>query len=295
MKRLVSILTAGSLVVGALIVSAGASFAEARPLPRALGAINVISGSQSSSMLVRLRAPATLRQPEFSKTSVATEGSGDLVGFALAQEPFDFDKSAAVIAARMPSKSGGSPILSLGFRLRESSKGYHLPAGTYRLYLLADGPAAKVTFQLKGVTGTQNLRPSKPAEAVIKTPNIRPSAEIQNVYTGGADYRLSNSGILFNHLSVTHEAHAASVSQFCYSAGAPEPAENPAPYAPGCPSTNQKAIFTTPATYVTTSPSEVDFYSGALASAGEWGQGFSYESGGIVDSIGFAALWLELE
>ncbi len=77
--------------------------------------------------------------------------------------------------------------------------------------------------------------------------------------------------------------------------GAPKPADHPLPYGPGCPTLNDKAIFTQPSTYVETSPDLIQHYSGGLASAARWGQGISQESGGIVDGIGYTALWLELK
>jgi hypothetical protein len=294
LKRLLSTILTAGLVVGGLTASAGASQADPSKV-RTLGAINVIRGGDAASMSVRLAQPATLRQPEYSKTSVSADGAGELVGFALAQEPFDLDRSAALIASRMPRQSGSSPVLSLGFGLRETNKGYHLPAGRYRLYLITDGTPATVTFRLSGVTGTRYFEPTSPADVAIKSPEIQLADGLDQIYSGGADSLLRSNGILFNHLAVKHEAHTSSLTQFCYSAGAPEPAENPAPYAPGCPSTNQKAIFTQPSTYLETSPTRIDFYGGAVGSPGRWGQGFSYESGGVVDEIDFAALWLGLE
>jgi len=285
-----------ALMASALIPSAAParSSQKTETVRRDLGALNIVKGRNAASIPVRLKQPATMRVPEFNKGAVTAKGEGRLVGFALAQAPFDLDESSTLFATRVLIEGGNSEVLSLGFALRQSKKGYHLPAGNYELYLITDGKPSTVKFKLDGVSGTRRFNPTSPADLKVKSPEIQLDDAASNIYSGGGDSQLRGDGLLFSHLWVRTDVHATSVSQFCYTAGSPEPADHPAPYAPGCPSANEKYFYTQPATFVSAEPDLIHLYGGSNASTARWGQGFSHEAGGVVDGIGYTALWLNL-
>jgi hypothetical protein len=239
---------------------------------------------------------ATLPIPELDQRAVQVSGRGRVVGFVLAQQPVDLADSATLVVARFPSyENSAREILSIGINISDANRKYELPPGDYRLYLLGDGKLVKVKFNLEGLEGTRRFTPQRPALLTVKDP--RPDlhdGSVNNFYTAGAEKRLRGKGLLFQHLWARTEAHVASLTSFCFSHGAPKPSDHPAPYGPGCPNGNDTFIGHTPATYVETSPSLIQHYTGGVGVPGTWGLGFSRESLSISD-IGYTAMWLELE
>lgn len=75
-----------------------------------------------------------------------------------------------------------------------------LPAGTYRIDLLADGEQARYIFRFPGLTGRRTLKPSLPSEASLATgvQSIYSNSEA-NIYSGGEYFKPAslNGGIAF--------------------------------------------------------------------------------------------------
>lgn len=297
LNRRSTLIIAIAIAIAALVphTAPAAASTERRPSP-SLGAMNILSGNEAGWIDVRLRRQATLSIPEFNQRVVQVSGKGRVVGFVLSQQPVNLADSATLVVARFPSyKASAREVLSIGINISDENGKYTLPPGDYRLYLLGDGKPVRVRFKLSGLKGTQRFIPQRRARLTLKNPSSDLyGGSVNNVYTAGAEKRLRDKGLLFQHLWARTEAHAASLTSFCSSHGAPKPTDHPAPYGPGCPNGNTSFSGHNPATYVETSPSLIQHYGGGVAASGIWGLGFSRESASIQD-LGYTAIWLELE
>ena len=136
--------------------------AVVRPATAAAPAALVLQGSRTASTDITLRSATT-----FDLLHVTTTGRGRFVGFYV--ETLDRPASqrdqdgtfTGVVQLRDVHEPGEAGIqMSLG-----SSVSPTLPAGHYRVYLLADGPA-RVSVPIKGVGGL-SLRPTRAERAAV--------------------------------------------------------------------------------------------------------------------------------
>ena len=167
--RSMKALLATGLVIGTV---AAASPAHAGEAP-ALRGTTVITGSEAAQMRVRLPAPITTAS--LSDWDFEITGDGRIIYFLLIKERRDgslndkiflegyaVGKCAEEACASQTEDSYGGSWEGLG----ESDT---MPAGRYRLFLVADGAPARIELQLADLSGRTQVSPSKPAVAQIDT------------------------------------------------------------------------------------------------------------------------------
>jgi hypothetical protein len=167
-------------VVVALLCGATATSAAAA-LPTLAGT-TVIAGSKPARVRVVVPHAArlpTLSTPDFGQGAWSATGGGRFLGFVLrpAGAPVTGDTPTVVggklnhcyAPACQPAAVTEQRIDVFSFAANPAG-GFTIPAGTYDLYLLADGAPVKLTLKLAGLSGTTTLRPSGPVAAKIDSP-----------------------------------------------------------------------------------------------------------------------------
>ena len=292
-RALARLLTVATLVMGVVgqvgpAIPASAETSSART-PVTLKGRTVLTGSRSKMIRVRLtKAVMIERLLAPNRADITVKGRGRFVGFALVQDTPKFD-GISLIGGRLPKDSGLGNFYFSPRGLDNASGSGRLPAGAYRLYLLADGSPVEVTFDLKGLQGTTRFNsPATIADYEVATPGPRLVDGANNVYGSGADGTLSGPGLLFDFLWTRHDAHVNTQYQFCLYKGGER---GPSPYAPGCPTSDE--FFSLGDGVMSAGSYTSSFYGGgAPFEADRYGQGFTFESAAAVDDIGYVALWL---
>ncbi len=109
-----------------------------------------------------------------------------------------------------------------------------LPAGDYRLYLLADGEPTQVTLKLAGLAGETHLEPDFPAPVDLKTPEEQLLAREHNsLYAAGDSYQSGVRGLALSNLFFTMPMNQSYNFGICHYAGPTSPAPEVA-YGPHC-------------------------------------------------------------
>lgn len=294
-RRNASVVAAGLLLAivaqGLPLHSAAASASASRRVE--LGRKNVITGQGPAMVRVRLPEAATisdLLRP--GREDITVTGRGPLVGFALVQETPGWD-GISLIGGRLPRGSGLGNFYFSPSGLDNGAAKVTLPAGDYRLYLLAGRRPVEVSFVLQGLSGRARLAPKSPVRYEVATPEARLVEGTNNVYGSGADGTLSSTGMLFDFLWVKHSAHANTQYQFCLYEGGERGA---APYSPGCPALDDEEDVVVGDGVVGAGDYTSFFYGGAVPFApNRYGQGFAMESAAAVEEVGYLGMWLSLE
>lgn len=171
-----------------------APVAQAGPRQELAGTTQ-IQGSRTSYVEVKVPRPASLStKVSLGRSSgpnpdVSIQGKGPFVGVVLVPDPLPADPAgAALVAGRFSTcsgpacPSGRGPInyISSG---PEKKGGHEIPAGDYRLYLIADEGSASVTLRLDGLGGKTRLTPRTEAPGLAYAPEVR-----KDINTGGAYY-----------------------------------------------------------------------------------------------------------
>lgn len=175
-----------------------------------LRAVNTIVGTDSSVMLVRLPEDAYLaHQPFGSNPDVEISGRGRLLGVVLTKEEEEHAFQGPAIFAGLwhacserGCSSGKKRSLEQQFlntsEVRERGDRVFLPAGDYRLFLIADGARAVVRLRLHGLEGSTTLSPSKPADVHLENPEAQiSSSPLGVVHAAGRTRRLQGRGLGF--------------------------------------------------------------------------------------------------
>ncbi|HVL39604.1 MAG TPA: hypothetical protein VM328_09465 [Fimbriimonadaceae bacterium] len=265
-----------------------------------LGAKNVISGSETAKIRVRVPRTSRLSKPLAGGSGLeVTGGKNGFVGFALVEHTTK-NKRITFIGGRLPDRVGLPPLV-MGLAGPDNSRAdLKVPAGDYDLYLITKSPDVKVTLRLDGLTGRKGLRPRDRVTARIATPDADYSSSVvdgapKNLYSAGADGRTRGSGVVFDALWQQRQAHLNTLNTFCYYQSKPDPL-HPAPYAPGCPTTSDRAMFVANDGLVNPQRSQAVHYGGGLTVGPTYlGQGFSVTSAGLLDDLEYVALWLSFD
>lgn len=127
-----------------------------------------------------------------------------------------------------------------------------LPAGTYRLYFVADGAPASVTIELSGLSGATRLHPRFTAEHELQTFSQRePLPGTAPFYSAGAEAPIEGPGVAFlGHYFDPADPAVAAFGYCLYPKEAPSDATT-AYLPPGCEPTrrsNKWVRYQTPAT-----------------------------------------------
>lgn len=192
-KRTSSALVAlgcAALVAGGVVTPAAAW----TPLVRVeLGRVNVISGDAIAGMEVRIPRPATIEADPFSNRNVSYDGPGRIVGIVLVEEGAPVNRAFQVVSVQWTfcGEPGckGKPYDRTEITTTSRwgpGKRWKIPAGDYRLYLVADGAPVDVTLRLDGLDGETALRPSGAVAGRIAAPTATVPAPTGHVFLGRA-------------------------------------------------------------------------------------------------------------
>lgn len=169
--RTMRVMIAAAVVAGALGVSPTSAVAgEGIPVIRGT---TIITGDDAAQMRVRLPAPLALRN--LGNWDFEITGDGRVIYFLLIKERRDgsvndnifvdgyaVGRCAEEACASQTEDTYGGSFEGVGDR-------DVLPAGRYRLYLVADGAPARIELQFAALSGRTQLSPSEPAVAQVDT------------------------------------------------------------------------------------------------------------------------------
>lgn len=304
MKRLVGVGLVGAFALfAAALVAPGlaATSAQAAQQSRVtLGATNVISGSTTAKIPVRVPAQVRIEKPTAGGRGVSVKGGGKgFVGFALVKK-VSAEDHIAFVGGRLENRIGLPPVVMGLGGPQNANPDLKVPAGNYDLYLITDSPGVEVTLRLNGLAGRKDVRPSDKVTAKIANPEADYSSGIvdgapMNLYSAGSGGRTRGPGLVFDVLWQQRQANVKTLNTFCYYQEKPE-AGHPAPYAPGCPSSSDHSFGFFGDGLVNPQPSQSLIYGGGFTVDSSYlGQGFSVTSAGLVTDIAYTALWLSFD
>jgi hypothetical protein len=235
------------------------------------------------------------------------EGEGRLVGFALESRDQSPDGRLDAIAVRLPETVDG--LHSVGFASAPTPGGQGLdedrvfcnvercsvPAGDYRLYLIADNSPVTVAIRLDGLTGTQALTPTSTVrssqEVLGESAALTPVA---GVWYGGVAGTLENTGRIVGVTWAVSAHPRPTVASWgrCFYEG--DGHEDVGAYAPGCPGARIYHLGGATLSFGRTSSVSIDTLRNVPA--GRYGVGgHATHLGSTVARGGAAGLWLETE
>ena len=171
------------------------------------------------------------------------EGGGRLAGFLLIEAPErkDYANRRMFFAFRPPTcwergcdgRTGQIGSIGVG----KSPDGWRLPAGNWRLYLIADGAPVRLKLRLTGLSGRARFYPEGRSRAagIDAVPVQHDPGGTGNVYSAGSEgpVRAGSEGFGVLVMSTTGAAKAASSWGECvYQEEVPA---GPLTWMPGCP------------------------------------------------------------
>lgn len=219
--KAVSLLVAAWLVVGA---TAPAPARTAPALPTLAG-VTTLSGTHSG--YVRVKVPVRsklnlhydLTRSSGPNEAIAISGNGRFIGFALVPEDSGrFPSDARVAGTFNRCRSRGCPPSE---PLQYTKGSSDVPAGIYRLYLVADGAPVTVTFRLDGPSGSTKLTPQHPLRIPMASPKpIFAEPAHRGYFSGGATYRLASPSWMASALWVETPGLGGAYSPCMYRGGA---------------------------------------------------------------------------
>lgn len=215
----------------------------AAPAPPALAGTITVTGSRTASVPVRLTKPLAVDREALRKT-VRTTGAGRAVGFLLVQEGPDpiYVGGIQLSYCDKPGCMDKQPLNILPTRAEQDDKGRMvLPAGNYRLHVIADGKPTRTTFRLPGLAGAQTMRPTKPAGPGIVRPTVTQNVQAAGerpVLGGGVEpSQDSTRGFGIFAIQADSREWVGAAVGFCFYKN--KPREEVA-YAPGCPTAQEQ-------------------------------------------------------
>ena len=157
------------------VVGAGPATARGPSLRPVLGEVNIISGDRIAGMNVRIPETVDIPEEHFDNSAISIHGAGRVVGFALVEDRRPISKAYQLVATRWdfcgkPGCTGEwQTSLTTGMNWR-GRHGFRIPAGDYRLYIVADTAPARIELRLDGLKGQVDLRPEGDITGRIATP-----------------------------------------------------------------------------------------------------------------------------
>lgn len=289
--RTIGLLTA--LLVTLPLVAAGPAPAEAATSPKLKGT-NLISGSRAGMVTVTLPRDVRISLTGMGDL-VDIEGAGRAAGFVLiGTEPVDgshpfLSATRVGFCGEVGCSPGKAERAKFGFYEGDyDAETLRLPAGTYHLYVVADGRRVDVRLELPGLPGTARFRPTGAADFEVTEPTVAVHEQaLSTVYSNGDAFEMSgNQSFSLNALRIRATAWGGGQIAHCIYDETPPP--SPAAFGPGCP-----AGMNVPVTdaVVTAVPLTRIYATGAARyGAGVLGHGSWYGAAAAVeeaDAVGF--------
>lgn len=229
------------------VLSSQAASAAANSRPPALRGVTTIVGSDTGWAKVRLPRDVdpfgNYEGQVVERPGYDLRGNGRVIGFVLTAErgreelgegPTLFGWSIG--RCMRPACQARGFLTSWVFTRnlpREDGKEI-LPAGDYRLYLIADGAPVRIRMELAGLKGRGTIAPTRHASAELTS--LRPLAAKKGddtVYWGGTSSALSGSGFALAELWMDGDEVEDGVGSCIYETR--EPPDGDAAYMPPCP------------------------------------------------------------
>lgn len=244
----------------------------------------------------------TLDQVPAQNPSFAMEGGGAVVGVILLREgsieagtsgfaALRFDPQIFCGTGLCPQPVALNTIVPFG--AMELARDAVLPAGRYRLQLVATGPAS-VTLRLPGLDPeTLVLNPAKSTATEVKG-LAEPGLPADNINVAGGTGQLASAGLLLIESRLQTGMHQAHVRETCEYAGT-STLPGALAFAPGCPnrlSYQGGSVF--PLIYEVNGPSLMRGISGGFADPGTYSLGGNITTVGTEPKVGWAAAWIGL-
>lgn len=162
--------------------------------PAPLAGTTVVTGSRSGVVAVRLPRAVTL---DIYANITINAPRGRMSALVLKKEGAWNAPYAMVVNTGYCATSGCAtafPRFGVGHIWTPgSTDGVSgvLPAGNYRLYLIADGGSVTVTLKLRGLTGSRRLTPRGPSRVslVAPKPTMAEPAASPSLFAGGGTHR----------------------------------------------------------------------------------------------------------
>jgi hypothetical protein len=283
LKRLATATAVASLVTVLFPAAAGA--AKRRTVaPVVLGAENLVTGSSSGTALVTVPRDATFDGKTGDNPYFRFTGGGRFAGVLLASAGSDLIRDGVLLFVGRYGFCGTpgctpkemTQVLTLSGTDGEAV----LPAGNYRLYLVAED-AASVHMKLDGLSGKTTIVPDGRIDAKVSEPESAISAPRNVAYSSGQAYDFKGAyGFTFKVLSIAGEAWAAGRYGSCIYRGNPPLPRQLAYNAPGCPGGLSLAQVDASARV---SDFRIDHYATTVYDPGEWTVSSFYEAGGLIE------------
>jgi hypothetical protein len=219
---------------------------------QALAGTTVIAVSRPAYIDVRLPRQVALRTPFDDSPDIAVSGGAALAAFVLTGT--DARTRSMTLTGGASTVEGSTERFLFPAGTLAGGGGGHfedwktfsntttLPAGRYRLYVVATGPAT-ITLRLPGLAGRTRLAPSRAAAARVEAPDreVTVADASNNVYAAATNVEMARRGFALHLLHSRLEAEAAWQVVMCHN----NPGQSAAAElrdAPGCPAGKQHTV-----------------------------------------------------
>lgn len=264
-----------------------------------LGGVTWITADRSSSMKVRLPADVdpngNYEGPIDPQPGYQMGGRGRVVGFVLTKEEpgTPLGEGPTLYGWRLGRcmrpgcRMRGFGITWVFYKHSQRRHGKDiLPAGNYRLYVIADGARARFRLELSGLTGEVRVRPNRPIEN-FRLYSLRPQLAYSGddrVYWAGRSSPMKGRGFSLSALWIDDRNVEGAGGSCTYMDTTPPPSE--AAYVPPCPLADE-----TNPNFVNADYNEIGFFHlGELAK----GMGLWHTINDPARNAGAIALWMKL-
>ena len=260
--------------------------------PVELCAETTLRASNSKVLRVTLPTEVELAGSFGPDGAIEIEGQGPFVGFVLTEDLPERD-GRLILAGRLHREPSPSNTFRLFGGVDHPGFDGTLPAGNYRLYVLATGSPVVVTLRFPELAGWVDVTPSTPNGFDSRSLEPRIWEEGGRlVYSAGEDGELRTRGLLLASIWINATDHTATDYGFCIHHGPSDPAS----FLPECPHPEEDNWAFGPLIEV---PPRATNVSGALVFRGQppgtYGLGAWYATVSQVSSTGSVVFWLDLE
>ncbi len=204
----------------ALLIGAGLASPAAGAAQPDLAGTTTVRGNSTTVMDVIVREDVTIPKRSFDNPAITIRSRGRFAGVVLKS----LTGGAELISynvATCEAPPCASPSLNYTYvtdaRRSPTRNRALLPAGYYRLFLLADGTPTEVTMDLKGLTGRTTLRPKAEADYTLGPLETQIDNASSNVNAGTASHSFENPGISLVALAVEADQEVAASYSTCLS------------------------------------------------------------------------------
>lgn len=251
-----------------------------------LRGVNKFTASSAMSVLVELRRPTAVP----ADLAITYDGDGRVQGYVMIKQGVPVSE-----APRLESQTLGQ-CSTRGCHSRRhddiftsgTNFGRKLPAGTYRLYLIADHAPVTVKIRLDDVKGTTSTRPSQPYKLAVRTLNPRSDlTPTHNVYSAGDFRPAAHKGALIGFVGLWLSGPAGTIGAAgdCFYRESNQ--QQGHSFAPGCPTGDSTGPWVF---------SGSDSRGNLFATTTDWdspsGLGVWFASGSIIKRYGAVGFWM---